>query len=70
MYRTKNVFDGGSGGVSGASCTRDDVMQVACNALGQEQHPEVQHALVNAVCWSLVSVFLFGVEFCFVLAAG
>ncbi|CAN0425826.1 unnamed protein product [Pylaiella littoralis] len=50
VYRTKNVFgDGGAGGTrtrshSGASCTCDDVMQVACDALAQDQHPEVRNS--------------------------
>ncbi|CAB1112970.1 unnamed protein product [Ectocarpus sp. CCAP 1310/34] len=46
VYRTKNVFEGGaisgSGSRGGASCTCDDVMQVACDALGKDQHPEVR----------------------------
>ncbi|CAM9380716.1 unnamed protein product [Ectocarpus sp. 8 AP-2014] len=46
VYRTKNVFEGGaisgSGSRGGVSCTCDDVMQVACDALGKDQHPEVR----------------------------
>lgn len=45
VYRTKNVFEGGaisgSGSRGDVSCTCDDVMQVACDALGKGQHPEV-----------------------------
>ncbi|CAM9892137.1 unnamed protein product [Ectocarpus sp. 13 AM-2016] len=46
VYRTKNVFEGGaisgSGSRGGVICTCDDVMQVACDALGKDQHPEVR----------------------------
>lgn len=43
VYRTKGLFGGGSGGAAGGlGCTCDDVMQVACDALDKEQHPEVQ----------------------------
>ncbi|CAM9341174.1 unnamed protein product [Ectocarpus sp. 4 AP-2014] len=46
VYRTKNVFESGAisgrGSRGGVSCTCDDVMQVACDALGTDQHPEVR----------------------------
>ncbi|CBJ48881.1 expressed unknown protein [Ectocarpus siliculosus] len=46
VYRTKNVFEGGAISGSGSrvdvSCTCDGVMQVACDALGKDQHPEVR----------------------------
>lgn len=38
MYRTKDVF-----GIGGVRCSCDDVMQVACDALDEEQHEEVQY---------------------------
>lgn len=51
VYRTKGLFDGGGGTEStggGGNYTRDDVMQVACDALGQEQRPEVRVSFTMA----------------------
>lgn len=44
VYRTQDVFGGGGGGgrAESVSHTCDDVMQVACDALDKEQHPEVR----------------------------
>lgn len=36
-----DVAISGRGSLGGTSCTCDDVMQVACDALGKDQHPEV-----------------------------
>ncbi len=44
VYRTKDVFRGDGGNRPSGHCTCDDVMQVACDALGTEQHPEVRQA--------------------------
>lgn len=48
VYRTKDVFGGGSDRTERVSCTCDDAMQVACDALDKEQHPEVRAAVRGA----------------------
>eukprot|EP00752_Nemacystus_decipiens_P012958 g11467.t1 len=44
VYRTKDLFGDDSGTAEGVGlgCTCDDVIQVACDALDKEQHPEVR----------------------------